>query len=704
MRPCRSEIGPRLERRFRNLAVTQAAGHLQGDGLCAGAPFRKARKKIASSEPAFAINRCNIVNTRYTRKKRRICLSVRQAFLDFNARSGRDLIKTLMLDDTSDTLVGQKAFLDRLKSSCILTAQVSSIRHRVRGYERVLVATALFATLGITGFAAPSSGDDAHITVGPIGILGIPEETAQLVASLQDPEERTSGGIRVILGKLANQSVVLCQVGFGKVNAGMAAALLIQKFSPSAIIFTGNAGALNPNYIQGDVVLATDLAEYDFGQLSNGSFAPWQTRSPISRINNPLWFHPAPWLLSAALKSVPSVQLIRADTRPEVRDPKICEGAIVTGDTFVSDASKVQELRTNFNADGVEMEGAAVAQICSQYGIPLLVIRSITDRADGSSYTDYHNFVRIAAQNSSAFVVAILNQLQSQGSAKNPREVNHWLLAFELAFSEGSPYALEFGDLHTLSYEVNEQISAVVLQKIISISLDELAAAKIGFHIMPGAYQHNPIVPSGQLEIATDEVRARATLDVIGYLAQQGLVIGSSKGSAGNRMGLEILGRNGDLLKDRARLSELWNAFLAAEPKLLTGFSGIHESDQAGILIIDTGGAWLTGHASDLSVKFPEIGSTLPVSLSGTLFFFSYIEAENDWTSRADGADYIDDLVWLGFKKVAQDIPRHKRAIEQTIRDAIAKFAPLLKGRSMGTLGVEPEPLFRRQEYPNPRE
>jgi hypothetical protein len=181
-------------------------------------------------------------------------------------------------------------------------------------------------------------------------------------------------------------------------------------------------------------------------------------------------------------------------------------------------------------------------------------------------------------------------------------------------------------------------------------------------------------------------------------------VIGSCKGPAGNRMGLQILGPNKDLLKDRVRLSELWNAFLAAEPKLLTGFSGIHQSDQPGILIIDTGGAWLTDHASDLSVKFPEIGSTLPVSLSGTLFFLSYIEAENDWTNRADGVDYIDDLVWLGFKRVAQDIPRHKRAIEQTIREAIAKFAPLLKGRSMGTPGVEPEPLFRRQEYPNPRE
>jgi hypothetical protein len=167
-------------------------------------------------------------------------------------------------------------------------------------------------------------------------------------------------------------------------------------------------------------------------------------------------------------------------------------------------------------------------------------------------------------------------------------------------------------------------------------------------------------------------------------------------------MGLEILGHNGDLLTDRARLAELWNAFLTAEPKLLTGFSGIRESDQAGILIIDTGGAWLARHAADLSVKFPELGSTLAVSLSGTLSLFSYIEAENDWTSRADGADYIEDLVWLGFKKVAQDIPRHKRAIEQTIGDAMAKFAPL--GRSKGILGVEPEPLFRRQEYPNPRE
>jgi hypothetical protein len=206
--------------------------------------------------------------------------------------------------------------------------------------------------------------------------------------------------------------------------------------------------------------------------------------------------------------------------------------------------------------------------------------------------------------------------LQSQGFSPtiNPKEVDHWLLAFELAFFRRLSVRAGIRRSTHAALHVNEQISAVVLQKIISISLDELDAAKIGFHIMPGAYQHDPIVPSGQLEIATDEARARATLDLIGYLAQQGLVIGSSKGSAGSRMGLEILGRNGDLLKDQVRLSELWNAFLAAEPKLLTGFAGIRESDQAGILIIDTGGAWLMRHASDLSVRFPEIARRYPLT------------------------------------------------------------------------------------------
>ena len=87
-------------------------------------------------------------------------------------------------------------------------------------------------------------------------------------------------------------------------------------------------------------------------------------------------------------------------------------------------------------------------------------------------------------------------------------------------------------------------------------------------------------------------------------------------------MGLEILGARGNLLKDGARLSELWNAFLGARPDFLTGFSGIREGDQAGILIIDTGGAWSTLHASDLYVKFPELGSTLHFDLFGNPLLF----------------------------------------------------------------------------------
>jgi len=90
-----------------------------------------------------------------------------------------------------------------MRNPCVLpivTVLCNIASHGVRGYDRVLVATALLVTFGITGFAATSRGDDAHTTAGPIGILGIPEETAQLVASLTNPEERSLGGTRVILG------------------------------------------------------------------------------------------------------------------------------------------------------------------------------------------------------------------------------------------------------------------------------------------------------------------------------------------------------------------------------------------------------------------------------------------------------------------------------------------------------------------------
>jgi adenosylhomocysteine nucleosidase len=98
------------------------------------------------------------------------------------------------------------------------------------------------------------------------------------------------------------------------------------------------------------------------------------------------------------------------------RVPAIVEGVIVTGDVFVADASVRGALRAALGATAVEMEGAAVVQACRQFGVPCLVVRSITDRADGQASGSYDRFVATASENAAALVAAIIERLAARPS------------------------------------------------------------------------------------------------------------------------------------------------------------------------------------------------------------------------------------------------------------------------------------------------
>jgi len=93
------------------------------------------------------------------------------------------------------------------------------------------------------------------------------------------------------------------------------------------------------------------------------------------------------------------------------RMPQILTGIIATGDVFVNSQTKVEELRTNLKADAIEMEGAAVAQVCYQMNLPCLVLRSISDNANGDAHQDMPNFEKIAAYNSASLVLGLLKAL-----------------------------------------------------------------------------------------------------------------------------------------------------------------------------------------------------------------------------------------------------------------------------------------------------
>jgi adenosylhomocysteine nucleosidase len=116
--------------------------------------------------------------------------------------------------------------------------------------------------------------------------------------------------------------------------------------------------------------------------------------------------------LAAARQSAQELRLQAIRTaNGESRIPRIVEGVIITGDVFMADSVRRTELRSSLGATAVEMEGAAVVQTCRQFGVSCLVVRSITDRADGQAETSYEQFRPTASENAAALVAAIIARL-----------------------------------------------------------------------------------------------------------------------------------------------------------------------------------------------------------------------------------------------------------------------------------------------------
>lgn len=225
-----------------------------------------------------------------------------------------------------------------------------------------------------------------------IGIIGaMPEEVSGLIEKLKDKSEKQLGPFTLHLGNLQKHNVMIAQCGISKVNAAALTQVMILE-GVTQIIFTGVAGAINPTLNVGDIVISKDCLQHDLD---------------VSALGYQLGVVPGEDLSWQADQSLKTLALNAAQ---RLKGTSI-EGRILSGDQFIANVEKVRWLRETFNGDCAEMEGAAVAQICSRWSIPFVIIRSISDTANHDAKTDFRAFSQIAAEQAKTVVLGMLDNI-----------------------------------------------------------------------------------------------------------------------------------------------------------------------------------------------------------------------------------------------------------------------------------------------------
>ena len=189
-----------------------------------------------------------------------------------------------------------------------------------------------------------------------VGVLGITAEIAPIERRLQDSREVAVRGHVFRVGNLNGRKVVVGRSGVGKVNAAIITTLLIGEFNPSAILFSGTAGAIDPDLHPGDVVIGATVAQHDVGLQTSDGITRRGMRNALTGELDPLLVPAPESLLTVARRSTQglSLPLVRTPDGAD-RAPRIVEGVIVTGDVFLADAAHQRVLRDTLGATAVEM-------------------------------------------------------------------------------------------------------------------------------------------------------------------------------------------------------------------------------------------------------------------------------------------------------------------------------------------------------------
>ena len=216
------------------------------------------------------------------------------------------------------------------------------------------------------------------------------EEIAEIKDIMENLEQKVISGVVIYQGTINGVKAILVQTGVGKVNAARTTQIVIDKYNVEYIINVGTAGGLNSKLNIGDIVIGKQLVQHDFDITAFG--------------------HEKGYISGIGATFVSNKELVQkaCKTAEKLDNINIILGIIASGDIFCTETKMKEKIRNKFNADCVEMESAAVAQVCTLDKIPFIVIRSISDIPNGENTITYEEFVYFASKKCAEFIKAMI--------------------------------------------------------------------------------------------------------------------------------------------------------------------------------------------------------------------------------------------------------------------------------------------------------
>lgn len=213
-------------------------------------------------------------------------------------------------------------------------------------------------------------------------IAAMKEEMQEIQKIMIDRENIKIQELNFTKGKINDSEIILVEAGVGKVNAARTTQILIDNFEIDAIINVGSAATANDELNIGDIVIGNKLVQHDFDITA--------FEHPKGFISNIGQF------LESDTKLIQKME--NAILKLQNQDFKIKIGIIASGDIFCTDVNMKNKIREKFNADAIEMEGAAIAQVCKLDNIPFIIVRGISDNPNGNNNITFEQYLQNASK------------------------------------------------------------------------------------------------------------------------------------------------------------------------------------------------------------------------------------------------------------------------------------------------------------------